>query len=409
MPQKAKARTGTALPDQAKPDDESEQPTPITDAQASDLKPSGPLGGFNATPNTPTGPSYPSMGGSATEPSDFAKEVNAAGAVSSKGGPPVEDLYVSSGKGPVGRLKSPQQSEATSEAPTSIKLPEFKPPPRPAESTVTGGAPARGVPMFFGEGRLYYRDETGPGKEVRHFFDSAPDTEEAKNGKVFEDPFKGTQITQASEQMGNMLKAQDAINKWKELQAQYFKAHGDEGMLQRIALEARMSGDQGWQATIAKTMAGMVPGVTPEMEHLDAARNNMVLPFMAAFAKGQESLRIPGTTAGQGAPTANDDFETQKAKVDAMQEQLINQAHAIRALYPNGGKEVDRLLAMIRSGGPQQNAPTGTTARSTATSRPTASYEEQQRASRPKTQAEYDAIPKGTLYWDLDNQLRPKK
>ena len=103
MPQKAKARTGTALPDQAKPDDESEQPTPITDAQASDLKPSGPLGGFNATPNTPTGPSYPSMGGSATEPSDFAKEVNAAGAVSSKGGPPVEDLYVSSGKGPVGR------------------------------------------------------------------------------------------------------------------------------------------------------------------------------------------------------------------------------------------------------------------------------------------------------------------
>jgi hypothetical protein len=127
-------KTGAALPTTDEPEPNSDYGGVITDAQAADLKPSEhvPLSGFNAVPETPTGPVFPSpavfgmggdttrpseMAGDLTQPSDFAKAVAAATAVPSKGGPPTSELYASTKRGPVGPLKRPQETEQTTTPP----------------------------------------------------------------------------------------------------------------------------------------------------------------------------------------------------------------------------------------------------------------------------------------------------
>jgi len=429
MPQKAKAKTGTALPDQSQPDnsDASASPT-ITDAQATDLQPGSSDTGM---PGFTTLPSAPSMGGSATEPSEFAKQVATATRVPSKGGPPTSALYASSGKGIVGRPKSPQESGNTARPPEQKEEPEApvmsegawvpapgKEPPStqaaPEEGTAAplpglsnpdrvariqrafsqfgipfnpnadyshedpyitqdpnfAGIDPHGNPVFMGpDSRPYYRFESDAGKGVIHYFDEPAGTEFSKNGHPYEDKAKIDAAQEARDQLTNMLKTQDAIQKWRELQLAFVKNHPDgENWLQRLAVEARMSGAQGWQAAIAKALAS-IPGigVTPDMEQLDAARKNMVLPYESSFAKGKEGLRIPGTQAEEGVPVANDDFGTQVNKVNAMEDQLRNSADALRTKYPWASRNVEDLLGRIRTGSSGQTRSTGNVERSTAT------------------------------------------
>jgi hypothetical protein len=467
---KAKPKTGAAMPDDQEPDDSDQTPGGITDAQAANLN----TGGFSATPEPPTGPT---LGSGISQGDDFARKVAAATNVPSKGGPAVESLYASSGKGPVGRLKAPQESGVTSQAPdyraqpnlmlnqgsvldmpdTSSPAPSAIPATQPQPGTIDQSQPAaaqpatdqsaqpdlppafkdhgaqieakakpyqlgnqdysqlpeyitqdprfagldNGVPIFMDEqGRVYMKDELEPGKETRHYADAAYGSKEAKEGVTVTDPIKVAANQQAIEQLPLMLQAQDAINQWKQLQTRYLAMHpGGEGMLQRMALEAKMSGDTGWQATIMKTLAGMVPGVTPDMEQLEAARNNMTVPFMSTFEKGKEGLRIPGTSV-QGMPTANDDFQTQMAKVQAMQQHILNQARVLRAISPDTEGQVRKLLQMVQTGGAgsgqpggNQNAPAGSVARPGGTTGGSSSG-----LKEVKSQADYDSLSPGDQY-----------
>jgi hypothetical protein len=488
MAQKAKARTGGALPTLAEPEEDSDAttlPGNLTDAQAADVKPSGPLGGFNATPQTPTGPPFPpSMGGDSTQPSDFARQVNAATAVPSKGGPPVEDLYASSGKGPVGRLRAPRESETvsrTSSEPQLRGLPGNAPVPgfalegpeqaatttsqsattsqptsdqgQPAAQELPGFAnPNRradiqkyvadkgylsgdqdyskldsynpyitrdpsfagldgGEPVFMdGDRRPYYRDESQPGKGVKHYFDEPPGTEAAKNGHPYEDPDKMQAAQDARNQLTAMLQTQEAINKWKQLQVAYFQAHGEEAWYQRPLLAAAMSGDEGWQAAIVKALSGAV-GITPDMEKLDAARNNMVIPYKTSFEKSKEGLRISGGEIG-GVPTASDDFSTQLTKVQAMQDQLRSRADALRMKFPYASQKVEELLGLIRSGETPQTRSAGAAASSTTTPGATPSAQVSQAeidaAPHPKTAADLAKLGSGDLFIDLDGKPKRK-
>jgi hypothetical protein len=486
MAQKAKARTGGALPTLAEPEEDSDAttlPGNLTDAQATDVKPSGPLGGFNATPQTPIGPPFPpSMGGESTKPSDFARQVNAATAVQSKGGPPVEDLYASSGKGPVGQLKTPRESAAvprSSAEPQLRGLPGNAPVPgftlegpeqpqvapsqsaaTPSQPTSDQGQPAAqelpafanpnrraaiqkyvadkhylsgdqdyskvdpyishdpsfagldgGVPVFMDEdNKPYYRDESQPGKGVKHYFEEPAGTEVAKNGHPYEEPDKMQAAQDARDQLTAMLQTQEAINKWKQLQAAYAKANGDEAWYQRPLLAAKMSGDEGWQAAIAKALSGAV-GITPKMEELDAARNNMVIPYKTSFEKSKEGLRISGAEIG-GVPTASDDFTTQVTKVQAMEDQLRSRADALRMKYPYASQKVEQLLGMIRSGEAPQTRSAGTPARSGATPGATPSAQVSQAeidaAPHPKTAADLAQLKSGDLFIDLDGKPKRK-
>jgi hypothetical protein len=270
------------------------------------------------------------------------------------------------------------------------------------DPTFAGTDPS-GKPIFMGpDDKPYYRDETETGKGTLHYFDEPSGTEASKNGRPYHDDEKIQAAQEAREQLTNMLKTQDAIQKWRELQANFIKSHPDgENILQRMAVEARMSGAQGWQATIMKALAN-IPGlgVTPDMEQLDAARKNMVLPYESSFAKGKEGLRIPGTQAEEGVPTANDDFGTQVNKVNAMEEQLKTSADALRTKSPWASQKVEELLQRIRHGTGAQTSSTGNVERSTAT--PVGS------ATSNVTREQYGQLKKGDPFY-YNGQVLYKK
>ena len=510
---KVRPKTGAAAPE------DEDQPVAITDAQAADWGP-----GFT-TPPSPPGPSGPSygMGGEVTQPSDFAREVATATNVPSKGGPPVEELYASSGKGPVGKLKKPQASESTTKAPEEMAPPKLDlsawgsitaPSPTPAAASATPtpaaasatptttpaatatpaatptatpaatptGTPAAAatpgaattveepakvdptkLPAFLDHGpmiqkyaaseqrgpqdyseldayttndpnfagtrwgkpifmdnadhKVYMRDETAPGKEIRHYADAAPGTHEADNGVPFENTDKVTAAQEAHEQMQSLLQAQESINNWKQKLIGYQQKFGDEPWWQRAAVEAKMSGDTGWQATLAKTAAGWA-GVTPDMESLDAAREQLKVPYIASFTKGKEGLRIPSSEV-EGMPTANDDFTTQLTKVRAMEAKLQTQAKSLQTLYPNASKDSNRLLQMVKTGLGQKEiqpsasaspaaTPTATPAATpTPSSRKQPTHQEAQSAPVVRTPEDVKKYPSGTLVRDgLDGRLK---
>jgi hypothetical protein len=487
---KAKPKVGTALPDTSQPDPDSD----FTDDS-----------GFTSTlsPPGPSGPSF-GMGGDVTNPSDFAQEVARATDVPSKGGPAVEDLYASSGKGPVGKLKRPQDTGSTTKAPETkiepaapenlegggvpsgqpipmgpptgapaLGPPSSRPAPAAAAPSPSPAAPAQpqtddagaqlppnylknearidrfakqyqsgpqdysmldpyvandanfagltnGIPIFLGpDNRVYMRDETGPGKEVRHFADALPGSPEAKNGVPVVDEQAGQVARDAQKRMLALLQTQDAMDGWRKQLHDYQGANQDLTPIQRAELEEVQSNASDWTGRLVKTGAQMLEGplhITQPMKDLDAARARLATAYTQAVTNN-----IPNSDAIKNTlylPNTSDDFATQVGKVNALQAQMESEARALQVMYPYGNKDLEALLKrMGRQGGatqpgPQQNAPAGSTVRPAATpgaspSASKATYDEARNAPVVRTQEDVKKYPSGTLVRDnSDGKLK---
>jgi outer membrane biosynthesis protein TonB len=481
---------------------------PISDAQATDLNQDSTglslNSGYAAMPVAPRGV----MGGELTKPDDFSQQVQAQTVVPSKGGPPVEDLYASTGKGPVGKLKKPSETTSTAKAPedktppnidtskwpsvqlapaatptptpaptptptpTTDQKPAEKPVEKPAEQTTDqqevppslqnaafkaniakyGGASVLGTdqdysgldtsvtqdpnfaglgkggrPVFFDpkENRFYYKDDTAPGTEVRHYKGALPGNKDDNLEVVDEN--KANITRDAQTRLAALIQAQHQITDYQN-QLQNFRKNNlqDINPAQRLVLAKQMqaSGPGLWDSLLKAGANAAAPGmhISDEIYNLEAARNNVAnLAGQASSRNLPESERTRSTLE---LPDIQDDLQTQERKINAIQARLQDEAATYYKMYPFANKwlkdseaeamgpERAKALGLIKGGRTSgftaqpaaQPSPKPSASPSPTPRKPT--VEEAQAAPQINTPDDVKKYRSGTLVRDTDGKLK---